>query len=148
MHLQPPTSLASPSIHDEHMQIRVDARFGYRSHHPGNINVGVGSAITGGGVAGPGVALGPGVGVGAARDPHTLGSLLNHPHPSPETQAQTMSRSASPRSTSGAGANHASISPTISSADPRYYTHRSPTITSTSAPAASTMQTRTPGGSK
>ncbi|KAF8574064.1 hypothetical protein K439DRAFT_1665584 [Ramaria rubella] len=102
-----PSRLQARRIHDEHMEMRDDAHFGYHNHHPGTVNAGVGSSSASSGVAGLGVAVVPGVGVGAAR----------HPHPSPQTQAQALSRSASLRSASGAGAgaNRASISPTISS---------------------------------
>ncbi|KAF8580483.1 hypothetical protein K439DRAFT_298609 [Ramaria rubella] len=127
-HSQPLMSHVLPSIHNEHMQIRDDARFGYCDHHL-DINIDVGSAGASGAVAGPGVVVGSGLGVGVrvsvARHPNTLGLLLNHPHPSPQTQAQTLSHSASPRFTSGAGAR-ASISHTISSADPRHHTHHIP----------------------
>ncbi|KAF8580500.1 hypothetical protein K439DRAFT_1619788 [Ramaria rubella] len=157
-HPQPLMSPTSLSIHNEHMQIRDDARFGYHDHHPGTINigtvnVGVGSSSASSVVAAPGVAGGPGVGVGTARHSHTLGMLLNHPHPSPQIQALALSCSASPSSISGTGVNCVSISPTISSsANPATTpsTNCSPTLTSTATAtsASASMQTCSPGGTK
>ncbi|KAF8580470.1 hypothetical protein K439DRAFT_1519711 [Ramaria rubella] len=153
-HPQPLMSPASLSIHNEHMQIRDNARFGYHDHHPGTINIGtVNVGVGSSSVAGPGVAGGPGVGVGAARHSHTLGMLLNHPHPSPQTQALALSCPASPSSISGTGVNCVSISPTISlSANPATTpsTNCSPTLTSTATAtsASASTQTCSPGGTK